>query len=150
MTLPPQPAPEQPHRLLAIDAGQRRTGVAISDELGLFAHTRPAIMGADTNAVIAAIARTVTDDAITEVVVGLPLTLSGAESAQTRATRDFVRRLREALTVPVSVWDERLTSREAAHSVKGAARRRSGELDSAAAGLILQAVLDSRRLRAQQ
>jgi putative Holliday junction resolvase len=115
----------------------------------LYSHPRPAIIGQDAAGLVRAVARLVDDQAIAEVIVGLPLTLAGDESEQTRDTRDLVRKLRQALPVPVTEWDERLSSREAAQSVKGAARRKSGDLDSAAASLILQAVLDSRRDRAR-
>lgn len=113
----------------------------------MFSHPRPAIISNDSTDVVTAVARLVDEQAISEVVVGLPLTLAGDESDQTRTTRDFVRRLRQALTVPVTEWDERLSSREAAQAVKGSARRKAGDLDSAAASVILQAVLDSRRER---
>lgn len=135
----------QPRRLLALDPGSRRTGVAISDELGMFAHPRPALGGVAERATIDEVLRLVEDEAISEVVVGLPLSLSGADSAQTVEARTFTARLRERLPVAVTTWDERLSSVEAGRSVKGAARRRSGELDSAAAAVVLQAVLDSRR-----
>ena len=131
-----------PTRLMALDFGSRRTGVAVSDELGLFAHARPALKGG-TRALLEAIPPLVTDDAIGEVIVGLPRTLAGEDSAQTATTRAFVERLRERLDVPVTTWDERLSSVEAARYVPSD-RHRDGSLDSAAAALLLQAVLDSR------
>jgi putative Holliday junction resolvase len=145
----PEPALQpRPRRLLGLDPGERRIGVAISDELGLYAHARPAILSGRGADPVDAVARIVDEEQVDEVVVGLPLTLAGADSEQTRAARAFVRRLRERLGVPVTEWDERLSSVQAAQSVKGAVRRRSGELDSAAAGVVLQAVLDARRVRA--
>lgn len=139
--------PQTPRRLLALDPGERRIGVAISDELGLYAHARAAIIvrgGADP---IDRIAVLVADEHVDEVVVGRPLSLSGGESAQTAIAHAFAQHLRERLEIPVSEWDERLSSVEAGRSV-GGARRRTGELDSAAAAIVLQAVLDSRRARA--
>ncbi len=140
----PQPQALQRRRLLALDPGERRTGVAVSDELGLFAHPRPAIHASDRAALVEAVAALVRDEQAAEVVVGMPLSLSGGDSAQTSTVRALVAALRQRLDVPVSAWDERLSSVQAARSARGAARRRSGELDSAAASLILQAVLDSR------
>ena len=131
-----------PVRLMALDVGSRRTGVAVSDELGLFAHARPALKGG-TRALLHALPPLVEADDIDEVIVGLPLTLAGEDSAQTAATRAFVERLRERLDVPVTTWDERLTSVEAARYVPSD-RHRDGALDSAAAALLLQAVLDHR------
>ena len=141
-------APPHPPRLLGLDPGGRRTGVALSDELGLFAHARPAIQAATNGDLVTAVAALVLEGAISEIVVGLPIGLSGHDTDQTRLVRELAADLRSACHVPVTLWDERLSSVQASHSVKGAARRQSGELDSASAALILQAVLDSRRLAA--
>ena len=119
-------------------------GVAISDELGLYAHPRPALVGLGQG-LVEAVARLVEADEVSEVIVGLPLRLSGGDSEQTAAARALVVRLRARLGVPVTEWDERLSSVQAARAVRGAARRRSGELDSAAAAIVLQAALDARR-----
>ena len=116
--------------------------MAVSDELGMFAHRRPAIIGGD---VLEQVASLVAAEEVSEVVVGLPLSMSGGESDQTHEARRFVARLRGRLGVPVLEWDERLSSAQAARDIKGNKRRKSGELDSAAAEIILQAVLDSRR-----
>ena len=82
--------------------------------------------------------------------MGLPLTLEGGESEQTKLTRKWIKHLREVLDVPVTEWDERLTSIQADKILNEAGRsrknRRSGERDSAAAAIILQTVLDSRRV----
>lgn len=140
----PALATNRPRRLLALDPGERRTGVALSDELGLFAHTRPAIYGG-RDTVIDAVARLVDSEAIDEVIVGLPLTLAGGESDQTRSARAFAQALRERVAVPVTECDERLTTAEASRIVRGKRRRERGDLDSAAAAVLLQSVLDSRR-----
>ncbi len=142
----PVPHPSRPgHRLLALDPGERRTGVAISDELGLYAHPRPALVTRSREELVNAVVRLVESEGVEGVVVGLPLALSGADSRQTATVRDLVALLRGRLHVPVTEWDERFSSVEAARVVKGASRRRSGELDSAAAAVVLQSVLDSRR-----
>ena len=127
---------------MALDLVSRRTGVAVSDELGLFAHPRPALKGG-TRVLLDAIPTLVAGEEVEEVIVGLPRTLSGEDSAQTSATRAFVERLRERLDIPVTMWDERLSTVEAARYVPSG-RHRDGSLDSAAAALLLQAVLDSR------
>jgi putative Holliday junction resolvase len=136
----PPPAP----RILAVDPGERRTGVALSDELGLFAHPRRAITASNPSALADAIARLTESEQAAEVVVGLPLSMSGGESQQTARSRALVMALRQRLQVPVTAWDERLSSTEAARRVPSK-RHRTGELDSEAASIILQAVLDSRR-----
>jgi putative Holliday junction resolvase len=110
----------------------------------MFAHPRPAIHARDERQLIDELARIAAEEGVAEVVVGLPLSLSGEDSPQTTQVRALVDRLRERLTVPVTTWDERLTSVEAGRSVREG-RTRTGAVDSAAAALILQAVLDSRR-----
>jgi putative Holliday junction resolvase len=116
----------------------------VSDELGLYAHPRQAIHTRGERELIEEVARLAEEEAIGEVVVGLPLSMSGEDSAQTAQVRALVDRLRERLGVPVSTWDERLTSVQAGRTVREG-RTRTGASDSAAAALLLQAVLDSRR-----
>ncbi len=144
MTQPQHQAPHQ-RRVLALDPGSRRTGVALSDELGMFAHSRPAIFADSMPRMVDEVVRIVGAEDIGEVVVGLPLSLSGSDSGQTASARELVRALRERLAVPVSTWDERLSSVEASRNVRGAAKRKSGKLDSHSAAIVLQSVLDSRR-----
>ena len=137
----------------------------MSDELGLFAHARPALKAESRGALLDAVAEIVASEAVSEVIVGLPLSLGGEDSAQTTAVRTLVAELRDRLSVPVLAWDERLSSvaagplagRDSGGAVRGnprkprptaaqaVTRRRSGELDSAAAAVVLQSVLDSRQ-----
>jgi len=144
----PQQAPAEQQtapRLVALDPGGRRTGVAISDELGLFAHPRPALVTTSASHLVEAVRQLVATEQIDEVIVGLPLSMSGADSAQTAEVRDLIARLRKALSVPVTPWDERLSSVQARRDVRRSSRDRTGALDSAAAALVLQSVLDTRR-----
>ena len=152
MTQPKQvpDSPRRPPRLLALDPGERRIGVSIGDELGLYAHPRPAIKVRGTDATVEAVARIISDDHIDEVIVGRPLSMSGGESEQTRRADRFAESLRARVTIPVSRWDERLSSVQAARSVTGSHRQRSGDLDSAAASVVLQSVLDARRSNAER
>tara|TARA_B100000029_G_scaffold515946_1_gene625706 strand:- start:2808 stop:3242 length:435 start_codon:yes stop_codon:yes gene_type:complete len=135
--------------LMALDYGSRRIGVAVSDELALFAHPRSALKG-EGKKLISQIQDLVSTENISEVIVGLPLTLEGGNSEQTNLTRKWIEKLRENLNIPVTEWDERLTSIQADKILNEAGRtrknRRSGERDSAAAAIILQTVLDSRRV----
>jgi len=111
----------------------------------MFAHPRPAIVATTREAAIAAAVRIAADEGVTEIVVGLPLTMAGGESEQTRSARAFALGLRALVAVPVTPWDERLSSKEAARAGAGQGKRRDGSLDSAAAAVVLQAVLDARR-----
>ncbi len=110
----------------------------------MFAHPRPAIAASNREALARAVARLVAEEGLNEVIVGLPLSLAGEDSAQTARVRDLIALLRARLSVPVTAWDERLSTVQAGRIAGGAARRRSGDVDSAAAALILQTVLDSR------
>lgn len=117
----------------------------MSDELGLFAHTRPAIHARDSAELVARVEAQVSAEGAGGVVVGLPLGLSGQDTDQTRRVRALIGLLRERLAVPIIIWDERLSTTEAVKYAPGRKRRDSGDLDSAAAALVLQAVLDSSR-----
>lgn len=135
-----------PHsrRILALDYGSRRIGVAVSDELGLYAHPRPALNVRSPEAAVAAVAELVEREGADEVVVGVPVGLGGQATAQTREVRAFIERLRSRLRVPVSEADERLSTAEAARRALGRSPR-DGRIDSEAAAIVLQAVLDARR-----
>ena len=141
----PLPSPPPQPRLLALDPGEARIGVAVSDELGLYAHPRPALDARREAQAIAAIARLVQADGVGEVIVGLPLTLAGERGYQVEAIRSFVEALRKELRVPVREVDERLSSAQAAAQAPSLAGRRDGTLDSASAAVVLQGILDARR-----
>ena len=126
-------------RVLALDHGAARCGVAVSDPTGILATPLESIPRPDSKAGMAAIAELVRSRGVEAVVVGLPLTLAGGESEQTEAARRFAARLREALApVPVTLHDERLTTAQA--------RRAGGTAseDSRAAAHLLEAWLAAR------
>jgi putative Holliday junction resolvase len=121
----------------------------LSDELGMYAHARPALQFSTTAALVADVLAIVRAEGVAEVVAGLPLSLSGVRGPQAERLQPIVRALRAGLGVPVREWDERFSSTQAARHVRGRDKRRSGELDSASAAVVLQAVLDSRRAGAR-
>ena len=139
-------------RVLGIDPGERRVGVALSDELGLLATPLTIIERRSWVADVAAIAALVRAHDVTEVVVGHPKTLRGEIGPQARRAERFAREVSRAVSVPVRLWDERYSTIEAAERLAhegGRARRRHpgsrGHPDAAAAAVILQGYLDSRR-----
>jgi putative Holliday junction resolvase len=144
------PSPPTLPRLLALDPGEARIGVAVSDELGLYAHPRPAVSARPMAGAVRAIALLVEREEVGEVIVGLPLTLAGERGFQAEAVRPFIDALRKELTVPVREVDERMSSAQAAAQAPALARRRDGTLDSASAAVVLQGVLDARRGGARQ
>ncbi len=124
-------------RVLALDHGAARCGVAISDPTGTLATPLEPVLRPDTKKGLAALAALVREREVERVVVGLPLSLSGADSDQTRAARDFADRLAARVRpVPVELHDERFTTRIAAQAGGRAAE------DSRAAAVLLESWLD--------
>ncbi len=131
-------------RIVGIDHGSRRIGLAVGDTETGIAFARPALQRRSVVVDLDTIATLARDEDATLVVVGLPRNMDGTEGPQAAAARDFGERL-AAIGLEVTYVDERLTSWQAAEqlAVEGRrVRRRSGEIDSAAARLILQEYLD--------
>jgi putative transcription antitermination factor YqgF len=97
-------------KILALDYGRARTGVAVSDPTGELARPLEIVERAATDAGLDRLAAIVAEEAAEKVVVGLPLTLKGEHGEQAQETERFVEVLRERLTVPVEMFDERFTS----------------------------------------
>ena len=128
--------------------GQRRIGVAVSDALRIIAQARGHIERSSEEQAIREIGEWVAKEGAVEVVVGLPLNMNGSMGPQAEGVMAFKRALEAALSLPVTTWDERLTSRQADNLLVGAnlsRKKRKGKIDSLAAQIILQAYLDSRR-----
>ena len=124
-------------RVLALDYGSARCGCALSDPTGTLARPLAVVERAATRRGLADLARLVREREVGRVVVGLPLTLAGDEGAQAAEARAFADRLRELVAVPVELYDERLTTRQAERSGGEAAA------DSRAAAHLLQAYLSA-------
>lgn len=133
-------------RTLGIDFGDRRIGLALSDELGLTAQPAGVIPTQADGGHLQALARLCRERGVERVVVGLPRNMDGSLGERARLTLGFVEALREVLEVPVETWDERLTTRRAERSLwaRGLThKRRKARRDTVAAQLILQGYLDS-------
>jgi putative holliday junction resolvase len=133
-------------RILGLDHGSRRIGLAIADPETGMAFARRAIQRRNLDRDLGLIRELCASEGVELIVIGLPLHLDGSEGAQAAAARAFGDRLHE-LGLEVRYEDERLTSWEAAERMAEAGRhpsRGSGELDSTAARLILQQYLDAR------
>jgi putative Holliday junction resolvase len=135
-------------RVLGIDAGERRVGVALSDEMRLLASPLAVLDRAHGLApVLDAIADVARSEGVTHMVVGLPLNADGSHGRQARRAQDFARVAERVVGVPVEMWDERLSTQEAENIVRGQGRnmrrvRERGQLDAIAAAVILQDYLD--------
>jgi putative Holliday junction resolvase len=131
-------------RILGIDPGERRVGIAVSDPLLI---TAQGLDTFDTKSGIDLIdhVRDLVDRyEVAEIVVGNPVGLSGEEGEASAKATELARRLRESLSVPVMLWDERLSTREANRVLRGE-RAGKGAVDKVAAVIILQSYLDYRR-----
>jgi putative Holliday junction resolvase len=137
-------------RILGIDYGERRIGLAISDPTATIAQPLPTLLRRrGKRPPIAAIARLAEEHQVDEIVLGLPLTLEGEESDWTREVRAFGEKLAERTGRPIRFVDERLTSARAERASRDLGLRRrerqqKERVDAAAAMLILQTYLDRR------
>ena len=149
---PDHPAAGRVKRVLALDVGDRRIGVAVSDELGLTAQGVTTIHRRSWAADLAEVARLVDGWQAKTVVVGLPLTLEGTVGPRAELVQTFMRRLAAAVRVPVVPWDERFSTVTAERVLIEAdlsrVRRRS-VIDKTAAVVILQHFLDTTRHAAE-
>lgn len=135
-------------RTLALDVGERRIGVALSDADGIIAQPLMVIERRGGAADVGHIAAVVSERAADRVVVGYPLTLAGKAGTQARRMDRFIERLRKAVRVEVVAVDERLSTTAAERALlEGGLRRerRRQVRDAVAAALILQGYLDRRR-----
>src|SRR5215212_3150277 len=135
-------------RVCAVDLGKVRVGVAVSDELGAMAHPRPALDGTNRKALLAALAELAAAEDIRRFVVGLPIEMSGGHGAAAERAHKFAVALAGATGREVELADERLTTVEASRRLAEAGTRKRAQrshIDSAAAALLLQAWLDTRR-----
>ncbi|GAB4216395.1 MAG: Holliday junction resolvase RuvX [Sandaracinaceae bacterium] len=139
-------------RAMAIDPGDKRWGLAVSDEDGELAHPRPAIVLRERAAATAvaealtALATVADEEAVAVIVVGLPLELSGREGPAAKKARALAAEIARRSRRSVALWDERLSSVAASRSLRAqglSAKQQRGKVDSVAAMLLLQSFLDA-------
>jgi len=133
---------------LALDVGERRIGVAISDPSGTIARPLQTLARGSREEDFAAIAALVAEHGVGLVVVGRPLSLNGTEGPQARRVARYAEALTATLPVPVTAWDERFTTVTAEEILRQTRRKKrrardKGEVDAVAAAVILQSYLDS-------
>lgn len=138
-------------KILGIDHGEKRIGLAVSDALGIAAHGLPTLKNRSLPETLDALRAIITERQITQIVVGLPLNMDGSEGSQALAARAFAEAL-APLSLPVHFIDERLTSDRARRILResGLSRvKQRQRVDRMAAQFILQAFLDSRSAKPQ-
>ena len=135
-------------RVLALDLGEKRVGVAISDPLGWTAQGLPTLARSETDRESGPLDQLILEHEVERLVVGLPLRLDGSEGTAALAARRCAAVFERRFSLPVELWDERLTTAEADHVMRLAGvnrRRRQQASDRLAATLLLQSWLDARR-----
>ena len=136
------------NKIMGIDYGDARTGVAISDLLCSIVGTTCVVPSRNRSKAIADIVRLAKENMVGEIVVGLPKNMDGTEGARAELCRVFAEELREATGLPVAMWDERRTTVEAhnilsQHNYHG--KKRKNTVDAVAASLILEGYLAFRK-----
>ena len=134
-------------RILALDHGSKRIGVAISDELKLIAQPLEYILAEPFPNFVARLQELVRQLEVELILVGLPRNMDGTYGPAALKVRDFIAALSEVVAVPIKTWDERLTSVQANRFlIEGNVRRRDRKekVDKTAAAILLQSYLDSR------
>ena len=135
------------HKIMGIDYGDARTGVAISDLLCSIVGSTAVVPSRNTEKAIADIVRLCRENSVGEIVVGLPRNMDGTEGPRAALCRDFARQLEQATGLKVTMWDERRTTVEAhnilsQHNYHG--QKRKNTVDAVAASLILEGYLNFR------
>lgn len=134
-------------RILSLDVGEKRIGMAISDVLGLIAQQLETFIRSNEADDFSRIKDIIKKREVSEIVVGFPLNMDGTEGPKTAEINKFIESLKKECSVPIKTWDERLTTREADRILRAAdvSRKKRKKLDDKlAAQLILQSYLDSR------
>ena len=137
-------------RILALDVGDKRIGLALSDPSGMLASPFRVLQRVGPRKDPAEVARIAAEQGAERILVGIPLSMDGVARAQAQAVQAFCEALRARTPVPIITWDERLTTVEAQRRLRQAGakgQRRRERDDAVAAAVLLQAYLDSLRVQ---
>jgi putative Holliday junction resolvase len=135
-------------RILALDLGKKRIGLALSDPLGITAQGLPTLQRTNIREDLTALATLIQQREVVLILMGHPLHMSGRESRQSEYTRDFAGRLGERAGIEVKFWDERLTTVEATRVLRESGisiEKRARAVDQLSAVILLESYLDSER-----
>jgi putative Holliday junction resolvase len=138
----------EPGRVMALDVGERRIGVALSDPTRMLASPLTTIRAVPRSTALKRILTLIRDYQVTALVVGLPLTMNGDIGPQATLVQQFVDELRPLIAIPIAFVDERLTTVAAERmmiDLKIKPEQRRARIDEVAASIILQDFLDSQR-----
>ncbi len=138
--------PDPPGRILALDVGKRRIGIAVSDPLGITAQGLQTLERVNSRRDYAALASLARKHEVSLILVGNPIGMSGKEGRQAEYVRQFAEGLAQRSGLPVKMWDERLTTVEASRVLRESGigiEKRARAVDRLSAVLILQNYLDT-------
>jgi putative Holliday junction resolvase len=133
-------------RILALDYGTKRIGVALSDELKMMAHPREFLPAEPFSEVLVQLKTLIREEEVELILVGMPRNLDGTYGDSAERARQFVTVLREAICIPIRTWDERLTSVAAQRALREAgvrSNKQRSRIDQCSAAIFLQSYLDS-------
>ena len=133
-------------RILALDHGSKRIGVAVSDELKMIAQPLEFISAEPFADFLTRLNQLLSEKQVELILVGMPRNMNGSYGPAALKVEEFVAALRRSMTVPIKTWDERLTSAQAdRYLIEGNVRRdkRKQKVDQTAAAILLQSYLDS-------
>lgn len=133
-------------RILALDLGKRRIGLAISDELGITAQGLPTLERRNKRTDLAILRALARERGVTEMLMGNPLHMSGTAGRQSEWAQEFAGALEQYTGIPVRLWDERLTTVEASRVLRQSGisiEKRGAAIDRLSAVILLQSYLDS-------
>ncbi len=140
-------------RIMALDVGEARIGVALSDPDGIIATPLIVIPAKDTSVALSSIMDIANKNAVRRIVVGMPRSLSGDMGPQAQMTEEFIRKLAQVCSIRVDTWDERFSTTSADQAMKlgklGKKEKKDWR-DAIAAALILQAYLERQRFIASE
>ena len=134
--------------ILALDMGEKRVGVAKSDELGMFAHSVGFIPRDNEEKFIKALKEIIEEFNPEKIIVGLPINLDGTHGIACEKIFACIDELKKEITVPIETWDERLTTKEAMRYMQGSSlsgSKKRKKVDALAAKIMLQGWLDCNR-----
>ena len=133
-------------RILALDLGKKRIGLAISDPLGITAQGLPNLVRINKRADLAALEQIIAAREVGAILLGNPINMRGSEGRQSGWVREFAAALEKHTGLPIKLWDERLTSVEAGRVLRASGisiEKRAAAVDRLSAVILLQSYLDS-------
>jgi putative holliday junction resolvase len=133
-------------RILALDYGTKRVGMALSDPTGFLATPLPFAAATPVAKLFGIIKALIREKEVDQILVGLPRNMDGTYGPSARAAEEFARRLKEVVPIPIKMVDERLSTVEAGRRLREGGKKaaeQKGKIDSASAQIILQSFLDS-------